>query len=73
MSSSAGSPGPDAADPVVIVGMALEAPGGIDTAAGYWSLLTEQREALEPISHRPRMVGARPVRRLPSRRIQAHS
>lgn len=46
MSSSGHQPGPDAADPVVIVGMALEAPGGIDTADGYWSLLTEQREAL---------------------------
>lgn len=33
-------------DPVVIVGMALEAPGGIDTADAYWSLLSEQREAL---------------------------
>ena len=28
-----------ASDPVVIVGMALEAPGGIDTATGYWELL----------------------------------
>ena len=27
MSSSGHQPGPDAADPVVIVGMALEAPG----------------------------------------------
>ncbi|HEX2285560.1 MAG TPA: polyketide synthase, partial [Mycobacterium sp.] len=35
-------------DPVVIVGMALEALGGIDTADGYWSLLAEQREALGP-------------------------
>jgi mycobactin polyketide synthetase MbtC len=34
------------ADPVVIVGMALEAPGGIDTAEAYWALLSEQREAL---------------------------
>jgi mycobactin polyketide synthetase MbtC len=33
-------------DPVVIVGMALEAPGGIDTADAYWSMLTDQREAL---------------------------
>jgi mycobactin polyketide synthetase MbtC len=33
-------------DPVVIVGMALEAPGGIDTADAYWSLLSEQREGL---------------------------
>jgi len=36
------------ADPVVIVGMALEAPGGIDTAAGYWELLSAGREALSP-------------------------
>jgi mycobactin polyketide synthetase MbtC len=37
-----------AGDPVVIVGMALEAPGGVDSADSYWSLLTEQREALGP-------------------------
>jgi mycobactin polyketide synthetase MbtC len=36
----------EAGDPVVIVGMALEAPGGIDTADAYWTLLSEQREAL---------------------------
>jgi mycobactin polyketide synthetase MbtC len=35
-----------AAEPVVIVGMALEAPGGIDSAAGYWELLSQGREAL---------------------------
>ncbi|OLP02092.1 polyketide synthase [Mycolicibacterium porcinum] len=46
MSSSGQLPGLDAADPVVIVGMALEAPGGIETADAYWSLLTEQREGL---------------------------
>lgn len=46
MSSSGKPPEFEAADPVVIVGMALEAPGGIETADGYWSLLTEQREAL---------------------------
>ncbi|WP_166905376.1 polyketide synthase [Mycobacterium sp. DL440] len=46
MSSSRQLPGPDSADPVVIVGMALEAPGGIDNADDYWSLLTEQREGL---------------------------
>ncbi|MFV8050845.1 polyketide synthase [Mycobacterium sp. 48b] len=46
MSSSTQPPGSDAADPVVIVGMALEAPGGIETADDYWALLTEQREAL---------------------------
>ena len=37
-----------AADPVVIVGMAVEAPGGIDTAEGYWELLSHGREALGP-------------------------
>jgi mycobactin polyketide synthetase MbtC len=36
----------DTDDPVVIVGMALEAPGGIETADDYWTLLSEQREAL---------------------------
>ncbi|MGH3577311.1 MAG: polyketide synthase, partial [Mycobacterium sp.] len=35
-------------DPVVIVGLAVEAPGGIDTADGYWALLAEQREGLGP-------------------------
>lgn len=35
-------------DPVVIVGMAVEAPGGIDTPENYWALLSEQREALGP-------------------------
>ncbi|WP_374025359.1 polyketide synthase [Mycobacterium sp. HNNTM2301] len=35
-------------DPVVIVGMALEAPGGIDTAEKYWELLARGREALGP-------------------------
>jgi mycobactin polyketide synthetase MbtC len=35
-------------DPVVIVGMALEAPGGIDTADGFWELLAHGREALGP-------------------------
>jgi mycobactin polyketide synthetase MbtC len=38
----------DGTDPIVIVGMALEAPGGVDTADAYWSLLSEQREALGP-------------------------
>lgn len=37
---------PDADDPVVIVGMAVEAPGGVDTADAFWDLLAEQREAL---------------------------
>lgn len=35
-------------DPVAIVGMALEAPGGIDTAEAYWELLSHGREALGP-------------------------
>ncbi|CAJ1496240.1 polyketide synthase [[Mycobacterium] kokjensenii] len=37
------------ADPVVITGLGLEAPGGIDTADQYWSLLADGREALSPI------------------------
>jgi mycobactin polyketide synthetase MbtC len=36
---------PADADPVVIVGMAVEAPGEIDTAEGYWSLLSQGHEA----------------------------
>ncbi|MEE6179673.1 beta-ketoacyl [acyl carrier protein] synthase domain-containing protein [Mycobacterium sp. 050134] len=35
-------------DPVVIVGLALEAPGGVETPDDYWALLAEQREALGP-------------------------
>jgi mycobactin polyketide synthetase MbtC len=35
-------------DPIVIVGMAVEVPGGVDTAAGYWELLAAGREALGP-------------------------
>ncbi|MHA7649302.1 beta-ketoacyl [acyl carrier protein] synthase domain-containing protein [Mycobacterium sp. ML4] len=35
-------------DPVVVVGLALEAPGGCDTVDAFWSLLAEQREALSP-------------------------
>ncbi|WP_197380066.1 beta-ketoacyl [acyl carrier protein] synthase domain-containing protein [Mycolicibacterium mengxianglii] len=35
-------------DPVVIVGMAVEAPGGVDSAQSYWQLLADQREALGP-------------------------
>lgn len=36
-------------DPIVIVGMALEAPGDVDTAEGFWDLLSKQREALTPL------------------------
>lgn len=35
-------------DPVVIVGMGVEAPGGIETAKDYWELLARGREALGP-------------------------
>jgi mycobactin polyketide synthetase MbtC len=35
-------------DPVVIVGLAVEAPGGVETADGFWTLLSEQREGLGP-------------------------
>lgn len=35
-------------DPVVIVGLAVEAPGGCETADDFWSLLAEQREGLGP-------------------------
>ena len=38
----------DVDDPIAIVGMAIEAPGGVDTAEEYWKLLSEQREALSP-------------------------
>lgn len=36
-------------DPVVITGLGVEAPGGIDTAEQYWSLLADGREALSTI------------------------
>ncbi|WP_280399905.1 polyketide synthase [Nocardia carnea] len=39
--------GPDR-DHIVISGMALEAPGGIDTPASYWSALTDARELIGP-------------------------
>ena len=35
-------------DPVVIVGLAVEAPGGVETADDFWTLLSEQREGLGP-------------------------
>jgi mycobactin polyketide synthetase MbtC len=37
-----------ATDPVVISGMAVEAPGGIDSPGALWSALTESRELLGP-------------------------
>ncbi|RMI28373.1 beta-ketoacyl [acyl carrier protein] synthase domain-containing protein [Nocardia stercoris] len=36
-------------DPIVIAGMAVEAPGGIDTLTGYWAALEQGRELLEPL------------------------
>ncbi|WP_281279133.1 polyketide synthase [Nocardia yunnanensis] len=35
-------------DPIVIVGMAVEAPGGIETLADYWAALAESRDLLGP-------------------------
>ena len=35
-------------EPVVIIGMGVEAPGGIETAERYWELLAHGREALGP-------------------------
>lgn len=35
-------------DPIVIVGMAVEAPGGVASPDDYWTLLSEEREALAP-------------------------
>lgn len=35
-------------DPVVIVGMAVEAPGGVIDDDGYWDLLSQRREVLQP-------------------------
>lgn len=35
-------------DPVVIVGMAIEAPGSVTTPEEYWSLLSDAREVLCP-------------------------
>ncbi|WP_156685574.1 beta-ketoacyl [acyl carrier protein] synthase domain-containing protein [Mycobacterium sp. Marseille-P9652] len=35
-------------DPVVVVGMAIEAPGGVETADDFWAVLSEQREPLSP-------------------------
>ncbi|HET6731861.1 polyketide synthase [Mycobacterium sp.] len=41
-------PEPAGDDPVVIVGMAFEAPGGVDTPERYWSMLSQEQEALGP-------------------------
>ncbi|WP_280407646.1 polyketide synthase [Nocardia brasiliensis] len=35
-------------DPIVVAGLAVEAPGGIDTLAGYWSALAESRDLIGP-------------------------
>ncbi|WP_405489036.1 polyketide synthase [Nocardia sp. NBC_00511] len=35
-------------DPIVIVGMAVEAPGGVETLADYWTALAESRDLLGP-------------------------
>ena len=35
-------------DPIVISGMAVEAPGGVDTLAGFWSVLADSREMIGP-------------------------
>ncbi|SON61648.1 Putative inactive phenolphthiocerol synthesis polyketide synthase type I Pks15 [Mycobacterium simulans] len=43
-----GSPVSTSSDPVVISGIAVEAPGGIDTPAALWSALAESRELISP-------------------------
>ena len=48
---SAASPDPallGTADPIVISGMAVEAPGGVDTLAEFWSVLADSREMIGP-------------------------
>lgn len=47
-------------DPIVIVGMAVEAPGGVDTLGDYWTALAEARDLIGPF---PRDRGW-PVERL---------
>ena len=44
--SDNGSAAATASDPVVISGIAVEAPGGIDSPGALWSALTESRELL---------------------------
>jgi mycobactin polyketide synthetase MbtC len=36
-------------DPIVISGMSLEAPRGVDTPAAYWTALSESRELIGPL------------------------
>ncbi|MCV7084331.1 polyketide synthase, partial [Mycolicibacter hiberniae] len=36
------------ADPVVISGMAIEAPGGIDTPTAFWNALADGSELIGP-------------------------
>ena len=35
-------------DPVTIIGLAVETPGGVDTPDKYWDLLSDAREVLSP-------------------------
>ena len=44
---SYGESAPD--DPVVIAGMAVEAPGGVDSPGALWSALAESRELIGPL------------------------
>jgi mycobactin polyketide synthetase MbtC len=46
--SNSGSAAAAATDPIVISGMAVEAPGGIDSPSALWSALAESRELLCP-------------------------
>lgn len=39
----------DEPDPIVISGMAVEAPGGVDSPAAYWAALCESRELIGPL------------------------
>ncbi|QIS08924.1 polyketide synthase [Nocardia arthritidis] len=38
----------DIADPIVIAGMAVEAPGGVHTLADYWAAIAESRDLIGP-------------------------
>ena len=42
-------PTTDDTDPIVISGMAVEAPGGVDGPAAYWSMLADAREVIGPL------------------------